>query len=216
MKIVFFDSETTSLCPGQICQLAYVTVSEEEIVGKNFFFTCDSMDPGAQAVHGFSLEALRAFSEGRRFFDNLEEIAVDFASCDLAAAHNYNFDYSFLQKEFSRCGKLFVCKNPVCTMRTLTPVLKLPRREGGYKYPRLSELTGYYGVDEASITAICRTVFPGNIGDYHDAAFDAAALFLSMRAAAVCGQLDWGTEAVALLKQSHVTELQPAKIERAV
>ena len=51
MKLLFFDTETTSIKPGSICQLSYITVDAsvkpQITTGKNFFFTVDEMDPSA-------------------------------------------------------------------------------------------------------------------------------------------------------------------------
>ena len=42
MKLLFFDTETTSVKPGHICQLSYITVDTttkpQTTIGKNFFF----------------------------------------------------------------------------------------------------------------------------------------------------------------------------------
>ena len=35
--IIYFDTETTGLYPGQICQLSYVMQDEGKVVAKNFF-----------------------------------------------------------------------------------------------------------------------------------------------------------------------------------
>ena len=78
MKLLFFDTETTSIKPGSICQLSYITVDAstkpQVTTGKNFFFTVDEMDPSAQEIHGFSLEKLYELSEGHYF----EDLAFDF------------------------------------------------------------------------------------------------------------------------------------------
>ena len=68
MKLLFFDTETTSVKPGNICQLSYITVDTstkpQTTIGKNFFFTVDEMDEGAEAIHGFSLEKIYELSDG--------------------------------------------------------------------------------------------------------------------------------------------------------
>ena len=47
MKLLFFDTETTSVKPGHICQLSYITVDTttkpQRTIGKNFFFTVDEI-----------------------------------------------------------------------------------------------------------------------------------------------------------------------------
>ena len=66
MKLLFFDTETTSVKPGHICQLSYITVDTttkpQRTIGKNFFFTVDEMDPGAEEVHGFFQVSPHPFS----------------------------------------------------------------------------------------------------------------------------------------------------------
>ena len=73
MKLLVFDTETTSIKPGQICQLSYITIDTatkpQKTEGKNIFFTVDEMDPNAEAVHGFSLEKLYDLSGGMYFED---------------------------------------------------------------------------------------------------------------------------------------------------
>ena len=45
MKILMFDTETTGLRPGQICQLSYIVIDNStkpyKVYGKNFFFSVD-------------------------------------------------------------------------------------------------------------------------------------------------------------------------------
>ena len=52
MKLLFFDTETTGIKPGSICQLSYITVDASAkpqiTTGKNFFFTVDEMEPSAE------------------------------------------------------------------------------------------------------------------------------------------------------------------------
>ena len=80
MKLLFFDTETTSVKPGHICQLSYITVDTstkpQTTIGKNFFFTVDEMDPSAQEVHGFSLEKLYELSNGLEFLEQLQYLMV--------------------------------------------------------------------------------------------------------------------------------------------
>lgn len=58
MKLVVFDTETTDLRPGQICQLSYLIAADGVVAGKNLFFSVDEMNESSQAVHGMSIEML--------------------------------------------------------------------------------------------------------------------------------------------------------------
>mgnify|MGYP003734308207 FL=1 len=74
--MIFFDTETTGLKPGSICQLSYITVDasvKPQITrGENIFFSVDYMEPSAEEVHGFSVEDLYELSGGLYFEDYFE------------------------------------------------------------------------------------------------------------------------------------------------
>jgi len=68
MSILFVDVETTNITPGNICQLSYISLTEQGgVSAKNHYFTVDKINPYAQGVHGLSLEILRKLSENKRF-----------------------------------------------------------------------------------------------------------------------------------------------------
>ena len=180
--IVFLDTETTGLYPGQICQLSYIIQEGKSARAKNFFFKVTGVESGAFAVHGFSKEMLNVLSGGKVFADFIDEISGDLLSADVVVAHNYNFDCSFLREEFFRAGKVFCPKAQFCTMKNAVSVCKIARRGGGYKYPRLSELTEHYYLTDVEIRKCTEKLF-NEAGGYHDARFDTSALYL----AANCG-----------------------------
>ena len=178
--ILYFDTETTSLHPGQICQISYVMQTQNSIDAKNFFFSVDSVDFSAQMVHGFSTEKLSYLSGGKRFIDYFEEIDRDFYSADVVISHNTAFDFSFMRAEYERLGMIFKTKSEFCSMKKSTPILKLKRSNGaGYKYPKLSELCACLSISDEEIMQACGKLFGADVG-YHDARFDTSALFLSM------------------------------------
>ncbi len=181
--ILYFDTETTGLRPGQICQLSYIIQDQFGEIFKNYFFTVDSVEYSAFLVHGFSAQKLYALSGGKRFVDHIKEIAFDFASADLIVAHNIDFDLSFLRTEFERAGVLFKYKNALCSMKTAVPLCKLPRSRGvGYKYPRLGELCNYFAVTESEIESFERKYFAESTSA-HDARYDTTALYLCVKKA---------------------------------
>lgn len=176
--IIYLDTETTGLYPGQICQLSYIMQNKGQTTAKNFFFTVDEMSFGAFSVHGFSKEKLFELSNGKRFSNHIKEIKNDFEQADLIVAHNVNFDFMFLRSEFERCGLDFIYKKELCTMKELTPVCKLLKRSGsGYKYPKLVEACNFFGVTDTEIKEDVMRFFDVEL-DYHDARFDTVALFL--------------------------------------
>lgn len=179
--VLYFDTETTSLHPGQICQLSYLMQTKKSVEAKNFFFTVDSVDFSAFMVHGFSVEKLKTLSCGRRFKDYFQEIEKDFSSADVLISHNTAFDGAFMRTEYERLNKVFMPKEMFCSMKKSVPILKLLRPSGrGYKYPKLSELCEYLAVSDRAIKSACTEFFGADAG-YHDARFDTCAVFLSMK-----------------------------------
>ena len=178
--ILYFDTETTGLYPGQICQISYIMQTKESVKAKNFFFTVDYVEPSSFAVHGFSVEKLKELSLGKRFKDFFNEIKTDFESADLIISHNVSFDFSFMRKEYERLNEVFYVKNEFCSMKKSTPVCKLKRKSGeGYKYPKLVELCEFLGVSNSDVLSFSIENFDGSC-DFHDARFDTSAVFLSV------------------------------------
>jgi len=181
--ILYFDTETTSLSPGNICQLSYIIEGNNQKVSKNFFFEVDYVCPSAQAVHGFSKERLKILSGGRKFYGYREEIFDDFNNADLIVAHNLPFDISFLMKEFEDNDMQFKYKNGLCSMRHFTPVCKLPRSRGtAYKYPKLTELAEFFGLYPYDATINTLHLFNCD-ATVHDARYDTTLLYLSLKKA---------------------------------
>ncbi len=180
IMIIYFDTETSGLHPGQICQLSYVMQSGDELLSRNFFFTVDQVDYSAFLVHGFSVEKLKALSCGKRFSDYIDQIEKDFSSADLVVAHNISFDTMFMSAEFERLNKEFCVREKFCSMKNSTALCKLPRSSGrGYKYPKLSELCTFFDIDNINIQNATERIFGTKTG-FHDARFDTTALFLAL------------------------------------
>ena len=181
MKLLIFDTETTSIKPGHICQLSYITIDAstkpQQTIGKNFFFTVDEMDPAAEAVHGFSLEKLYDLSNGQYIEDLIEEFINDFSEADFVIGHNVNFDVRFLKLELEAMGIDYEPKNMFCTMQYYRDICKILRPSGDYKNPKLEEVINFLGITKDQISSKADELFQGS-GDYHDARFDTAATYL--------------------------------------
>lgn len=188
MKLLFFDTETTSVKPGHICQLSYITVDTttkpQTTIGKNFFFTVDEMDPGAEEVHGFSLEKLYELSEGMEFLDQLQDFMKDFFDADFVIGHNVQFDIKFLKHELNSLYEVGMIdetwepKNSFCTMAYYKNICNIPAPRGnGIKNPKLSEVIDFLNISQDKIAAKANELFQGS-GNYHDARFDTAAAYL--------------------------------------
>ena len=184
MKLLIFDTETTSIKPGHICQLSYILIDAsskpQKTEGKNIFFTVDEMDPGAQAVHGFSLENLYELSNGQYFEDLVDTFLKDFEEADFIIGHNVNFDIRFLKHELEGMGLEFEPKNKFCTMRYYIDICKIPKPNGilgEVKNPKLEEVVKFLKITDKQITDKSNELFKGS-GNYHDARFDTTATYL--------------------------------------
>ena len=177
--IIYLDTETTGLHPGQICQLSYIIQNGNSVKGKNFFFAVDYVEYGAYMVHGFSKDKLEQLSNGKGFECFIDEIEQDFLSADLVCSHNTAFDFGFLRKEFERMGKIFTVNADFCTMKQSVGACKLPRPNSkGYKYPKLNELCDFLRISNQDIQNSSQTIFSAKTG-FHDARFDTVAVYLA-------------------------------------
>lgn len=182
VKNVFFDVETTGLRPGQICQLSFIVENEWKIEqAKNYFFTVDTMEEGAQKVHGMSKEWLADKSGGLTFKDIYKEVHQVFKEGRIIA-HNVKFDEMFISMELWRVGISFRPADRQCTMEFLKDVIKIPargRRQGKYKRPSLSEVVNYFDIDTNKIMAYSQQLFgAGDVG-FHDSRFDTTAIYVA-------------------------------------
>ena len=181
MKMIFFDTETTGLKPGSICQLSYITVDNSvkpvQTKGENLFFTVDYVEPGAEDIHGFSVEKLYELSEGLYFEDCFKGLISEFQDADFLIGHNINFDIGFLTHELEGCGEELKLNHLFCTMNYYKDVCKLLDFRGKHKNPRLEEVVKFLGITKDEIHQTSKKYF-GGVGNYHDARFDTAATYL--------------------------------------
>ncbi|QPJ85611.1 3'-5' exonuclease [Sarcina sp. JB2] len=183
MKLLFFDTETTGIKPGSICQLSYILIDTstkpQTTMGKNFFFAVDEMNEEAEKIHGFSLEKLYELSNGMYFEDSFEEFLNDFIEADFIIGHNVQFDIKFLKHELLGIGEEFFPQHIFCTMQYYKDICKLLKSSGDFKNPKLEEVINFLNVSKEKITETANKLFMGS-GNYHDARFDTAAAYLAV------------------------------------
>jgi DNA polymerase III subunit epsilon len=181
MKMIFFDTETTGLRPGNICQLSYILVdtSDKPIkpIGKNIFFTVEYVEPSAEKIHGFSAEALYRLSSGQYFEDRFEEFLSDFQTADFLIGHNVSFDIKFLTYELEGCGEVLEPKNIFCTMNYYKDICNFRNGRNDCKFPKLQEVIEFLHIEESSIDSLSKKYF-NETGNFHDARFDTTATYL--------------------------------------
>lgn len=191
MNILLIDTESTARRGGQVCQLAWLALADNSLSPGNLYFTVDTMDPGAEAVHGLSPETLARLSGGNRFSDCAGTIHTLLSGADLVVGHNVSADLRSLREEFDRLSMPLPVRKSFCTMNHFTPVTRLKRvyHTNRFKPPKLSELAAHYDLTPEFISAQTHSLF-GESCSCHDARFDVCAVYLSLRQAARAGDLD--------------------------
>lgn len=181
MKLIFFDTETTGLNPGSICQLSYIlvdtSVKPTKTIGKNFFFSVEYIEPSAEKVHGFSVESLYSLSDGKYFEDTYESFIDDFKDADVIVGHNVNFDLKFLSYELEGLGEELNPKFVFCTMNYYKDICNILNEHGNIKKPKLIEAAKFLNITQEKIAALGKTLF-NESHDFHDARYDVAATYL--------------------------------------
>lgn len=181
MKMIFFDTETTGLRPGNICQLSYILVDTSvkpvKTIGKNIFFAVDYIEPSAEKVHGFNVETLYKLSNNKTFHDQLEEFLYDFQTADILIGHNVNFDIKFLTYELQNCNEILDPKHIFCTMNYYKSICNIKNSRNKCKPPKLEEVIKFLNIQNSYINTISKKYFNGT-GSFHDARFDTTATYL--------------------------------------
>lgn len=178
--MIVLDTESTGTQPNQICQFACVEEVDGKLRGLNYFFAVDVMNTHAQDKHGYSIEALKRLSGGRRFADHAPEIfGLLHSKC--LVGHSVASDALVLKHEFKWCDIEYNPSKQFCTMKHFTQIMNIPQHgQRRPKAPNLAELCTYLGVTSAMISDLHYYLF-GLDGNWHDAQFDACATYLCVR-----------------------------------
>ncbi|MDR2631528.1 MAG: hypothetical protein LBC60_11450 [Spirochaetaceae bacterium] len=150
VPVIFFDVETNGL--SRHSSVLSITAIKAVFNGKDvdtiaeiftrFYYRApgEAVNPQALAVNGLSDEVIRK-SRGTAQYPQYFVQDMDFKTLCTGVkhyvGHNVSFDRKFV---------FFPLKHCFCTMKENITVLKLPRPQGGLKYPRLSETASFYGL----------------------------------------------------------------------
>jgi DNA polymerase-3 subunit epsilon len=105
LRVVVFDVETTGTDRrnDQVIELGVQLGLGDSAEHRTWRFRPDvPIHPGAQAVHGISMEDLESCPA---FRDCVDEIAALFEKVDVIIGYNIAFDIDMLQSEYERAGK---------------------------------------------------------------------------------------------------------------
>lgn len=154
--ILFFDTETTGMADFKsppsadhqphlvqlgaiLCDSHRRVVAEMNLLIKPTGWT---VPDEAAAIHGITTDLASRYGVGlpatmRLFFALCER-------AELMVAHNFQFDDCITQAAYCRAGLhellgLHRRRQSYCTMKSATPILKLPGKYGDFKWPNLQE-----------------------------------------------------------------------------
>jgi DNA polymerase III epsilon subunit-like protein len=192
-RFVYVDTETTDKVPGQIAQLAFITVDDTVVIeARNFYFMVGKMSPEAEAIHHLSPAVLKGLSSRESFGDHLCDFGDAFFSDRTFVAHNALFDKRFILVELDRCGvngtpQHSIFPATICTMQAMTPVCRLKGPyTGKWKWPKVEEALRTARIHPQTVLDRATTLFT-NLGSiraegallgFHDARYDVTAVML--------------------------------------
>lgn len=104
-RIVVFDCETTGTdrAKDQVIELCVQRGLEDDAPRTVWRVKPEApIHPGAQAVHGISIEELAGCPQ---FAEIADEVAAVFADADIIVGYNIAFDIDMLQAEYARLGR---------------------------------------------------------------------------------------------------------------
>lgn len=192
MKKIYLDTETTSLEPGQICQISYLVEEDSQLIKRvNQYYKVDFVDYGASKVTGLTVDNLEYLSGGTQFKDRADEMLKDFED-SIIIGHNISFDIRFLTEEFRRLGIYYIPNSVFDTMNYFKDILKLPKRGRykGYKYPKLDEVLEFTSTTKNEVTRFASAVYGNYPMQAHDSRFDAMAVYIVCKKMEKVGMLD--------------------------
>ena len=150
MRQIFLDTETTGLYHAQghrVIEIAAVEVVNRRLTKHHFHYYLNpdrDIDPGAQEVHGISLEFLQ---DKPRFADIANELIAFIADAELIM-HNAPFDVGFLNCELGLIGQ----KKVEAITAKVTDTLKIAKEMRPGQRNNLDALCKYFGIDNSKRT----------------------------------------------------------------
>lgn len=143
---IVLDTETTGLEKAEhsIIEVGCLEIIDRRITGRSFHRYVNpgrSIDEGAIAVHGITMEQLR----DKPRFDGIAGELLEFIGDANLVIHNADFDMGFLEVEYQRCGRAGDWPPPGQVIDTL----KLARDKHPNQRNSLDALCKRYEVDNS-------------------------------------------------------------------
>jgi DNA polymerase-3 subunit epsilon len=151
IKVIFFDTETngldnnSSVLSISALKCVFNGTDIDTIQGRynRFYFRRPREAPNVYALdcNGLTDEIIQEYRQGVEYPKYFRQDIQSFKDFCVGAirfvGHNIPFDAQFLD---------FELKRTFCTMRENTNIIKLKNRNGGLKFPTLSEAANFYSI----------------------------------------------------------------------
>lgn len=150
MRQIFLDTETTGLYPDQghrIIEIAAVEIFNRRPTQRHFHIYINperEIDPGAQEVHGISLE----FLQDKPLFAAIAEEFLEFIRGAELIIHNAPFDVGFLNMELARLN----LDKLESYISGIIDTLKMAKEMRPGQRNNLDALCRHYGIDNSQRT----------------------------------------------------------------
>lgn len=150
MRQIFLDTETTGLYPDQghrIIEIAAVEIFNRRPTQRHFHIYINperEIDPGAQEVHGISLE----FLQDKPLFSSVAQEFIEFVRGAELIIHNAPFDVGFLNMELSRLN----LDKLETYISGIIDTLKMAKEMRPGQRNNLDALCRHYGIDNSQRT----------------------------------------------------------------
>jgi DNA polymerase III subunit epsilon len=150
MRQIFLDTETTGLYPDQghrIIEIAAVEIFNRRPTQRHFHIYINperEIDPGAQEVHGISLE----FLQDKPLFASIAAEFVEFVRGAELIIHNAPFDIGFLNMELAKLGQ----DKLETYVSGIIDTLKMAKEMRPGQRNNLDALCRHFGIDNSQRT----------------------------------------------------------------
>jgi DNA polymerase-3 subunit epsilon len=150
MRQIFLDTETTGLYAAQghrIIEIAAVEMINRRPTNNHFHVYLNperEIDPGAQEVHGITLE----FLQDKPLFQSVAQEFLAFIQDAELVIHNAPFDVGFLNAELGRLDLPSV----ESVSRKITDTLKMAKESRPGQRNNLDALCRFFGIDNSKRT----------------------------------------------------------------
>jgi DNA polymerase-3 subunit epsilon len=150
MRQIFLDTETTGLYPDQghrIIEIAAVEIFNRRPTQRHFHIYINperEIDPGAQEVHGISLE----FLQDKPLFTHIAQEFIEFIRGAELIIHNAPFDVGFLNMELAKLG----LDKLESYISSIVDTLKMAKEMRPGQRNNLDALCRHFGIDNSQRT----------------------------------------------------------------